>query len=279
MKVRIITAVVALAILLPILIFSDTILFPLAMAVLSFVGALEMLRAWGYLHHFAVSIPALGLSAALPLLVYFLPFARRYELMLIFLAAYAALMCYWFTYAVLRGGKEKFSDLSACYVALSYITAGFCSLGLLRSAPAGVYLFLIPMIGAWLTDTFAYFSGMLFGRHKLCPTLSPKKTVEGAIGGTVGGVASVVVFGVIVGAVTEFRANILSLILCGLAVSVLSQIGVLIASLIKRERGIKDYGRVFPGHGGVLDRFDSVIATSIVTYVICLLPASAAVLA
>lgn len=121
---------------------------------------------------------------------------------------------------------------------------------------------------AWVCDTGAYFSGMAFGKHKLCPRLSPKKTVEGAIGGTLLTTAAGAILGVILPVGTTYynRDVIYACILIGLAVGVLSQFGDLLASGMKRDLGIKDFGRLIPGHGGIMDRFDSVIFVTPVVY-------------
>lgn len=114
---------------------------------------------------------------------------------------------------------------------------------------------------AWSTDTFAYFGGFLWGNKKLCPKISPKKTIEGAISGIIGSMLVCAIFSYI------FFANyILIFALLGAVGSVVSQVGDLAASQIKRQVGIKDYGNLIPGHGGILDRFDSVIFTAPVVY-------------
>ncbi|MBP5610924.1 MAG: phosphatidate cytidylyltransferase [Clostridia bacterium] len=118
------------------------------------------------------------------------------------------------------------------------------------------------------TDTFAYFTGRFFGRHKLIPEVSPKKTVEGSVGGTVFCIVGYIVFGLVMQFSYGFTVNYWMLGVAGLLVAVISQIGDLIASLIKREHGIKDYGRIFPGHGGVMDRFDSVLTTSVTLWLL-----------
>jgi len=146
-----------------------------------------------------------------------------------------------------------------------YVTISFVSLVCLRRQPRGSVLFLLPFIGAWVSDTFAYFTGRLLGKHKLIPEVSPKKTVEGAVGGVVFTAIAYVVFGLILRE-GNMSVNIVLLAVIGVLVSVLSQIGDLIASVVKRHYGIKDYGKLFPGHGGVMDRFDSVIATAPVLY-------------
>ncbi|MFZ5966553.1 MAG: phosphatidate cytidylyltransferase [Bacillota bacterium] len=116
-------------------------------------------------------------------------------------------------------------------------------------------------ITAWSTDTFAYFSGYFFGSRKLCPNISPKKTVEGAIGGIIG---CVVVSGVF--AYFVVPSFLYQCVIMGFFASILSQVGDLTASIIKRYVGIKDYGKIMPGHGGILDRFDSILFTAPIVF-------------
>lgn len=123
-----------------------------------------------------------------------------------------------------------------------------------------IYIWLIFII-AFGTDTFAYISGNLLGKRKLCPEVSPNKTIEGAIGGVIGSVILTTTFALYFQLGPIWKIVILSII-C----SVLSQLGDLVASQTKRATGIKDYGSIMPGHGGVLDRFDSIIFTAPVVY-------------
>ena len=120
-------------------------------------------------------------------------------------------------------------------------------------------LILLPLVAAFLSDAFALFAGMAFGKHKLAPELSPKKTVEGAVGGFAGAVVCTVLYGVVLQFGFQVTVNYLVLAVYGALGSVASQLGDLSFSYIKREYGIKDFGNILPGHGGVLDRFDSVI--------------------
>ena len=122
-----------------------------------------------------------------------------------------------------------------------------------------------------MTDIFAYFTGRFLGKHKLIPAVSPKKTVEGSIGGIIFCVISTIVFGLIVENffIGSGKANYIVLAVSGIFISVVSQMGDLIMSVIKRHYGIKDYGKLFPGHGGILDRFDSVMAVSVILAGIC----------
>ncbi len=121
-----------------------------------------------------------------------------------------------------------------------------------------VWLIFLTAFG---TDVMAYFSGYLFGKHKLCPVISPKKTIEGSVGGTLGSVILCGVFGYFL--VPEILVHCL---IIGLLGGIISQFGDLTASIFKRKMGIKDYGNLIPGHGGVLDRFDSVLFTAPLVY-------------
>ena len=138
-----------------------------------------------------------------------------------------------------------------------YIIAGFTALSALNYL-YGLWAVAFVLCIAWFTDTFAYFSGMLFGKKKLCPDISPKKTVAGAIGGTL--------FGTLIGmAIFSWACGFSAYAFCALPFSIASQCGDLVASITKRRFDVKDYGKIFPGHGGVLDRFDSVIPVAILT--------------
>jgi phosphatidate cytidylyltransferase len=188
---------------------------------------------------------------------------------LILFGALTFLLLWLYTVAILRRGALLFSSVASLFTAVLYITVGFLAISLLRyHTEAGKYLYLLVFIAPWVTDTFAYFTGRFFGRHKLIPEISPKKTVEGAIGGTFFGILSFIVFGLIMQLSFGYAPNYLVLGVSGALCAFISQIGDLIASLIKRERGVKDYGSIFPGHGGVMDRFDSVLATAPLLYAI-----------
>ncbi len=125
----------------------------------------------------------------------------------------------------------------------------------------GIFFILFAAFGAWMTDVFAFFAGSFLGKHKLCPKISPKKTVEGAIGGVLGCVlTSLILYAVFVNAVWKTEnANYVSVALMSVFLSFISMCGDLTASVIKRNFEIKDFGKLIPGHGGVLDRFDSII--------------------
>ena len=123
----------------------------------------------------------------------------------------------------------------------------------------GQFIVLLPLLAAWGADTCALFAGMLFGKHKLAPVVSPKKTVEGAVGGVVGGAVLVLLAVLVMNALIGLDMPVWAALVLGGVGAVLGEIGDLSFSIIKRQTGIKDYGHIFPGHGGVLDRFDSVL--------------------
>lgn len=155
--------------------------------------------------------------------------------------------------------KYNIMDIGITFLGIIYIPYFLSHIILVRSSFDYKYIWLIFII-AWTSDTFAYFSGYFFGKHKLIPEISPKKTVEGSLGGIIGSVVSCVIFGY------AFKFNLLHMAMIGGLGSVISQFGDLYASAIKRFLGIKDYGKLIPGHGGILDRFDSIILTAPFVY-------------
>jgi phosphatidate cytidylyltransferase len=143
---------------------------------------------------------------------------------------------------------------------------------LTREMNYGIYIVWLIFISSWICDSCAYCVGMLIGRHKLVPKLSPKKSVEGAIGGVIGAMAVGALFdGVLIKRLApELGGTWVIAAICGVG-AVISQVGDLAASAIKRNHDIKDFGKLIPGHGGILDRFDSVIFTAPVIYLLAVL--------
>ena len=142
------------------------------------------------------------------------------------------------------------------------ITFSFSNIVYLKRLTNGQFYVWIPFIIAWCTDSAAYFSGRFLGRHKLCAKISPKKTVEGAFGGIAGSVAGLLIYQAVLWFAFQTAVNPWLLIGLGILGSVTSQMGDLFASIIKRENKIKDFGNIMPGHGGIMDRFDSLLLTT-----------------
>ena len=266
MKTRVITGAVLVAVLIPIAYFSGTYVWCVTMALLSGLGVFEMLRCIGIHKNLFVTLPCVGLGLALPVLAKVFP-QNGFTI----LSVSTGLLMFWlFSVSLFSHGGLPVDTAGCAYFGLTYVLWGFCLLSLIRELEHGAYLFLLPFLGAWISDTFAYFTGRLFGRHKLIPDVSPKKTVEGAVGGVLFAMAFFALYGFVVSKLSpDVHPRYLALFLLGLPVSLISIVGDLVMSLVKRRYGVKDYGKLFPGHGGVLDRFDSVMATSIVLYLLC----------
>lgn len=278
MKTRVLTAIVAIMVLIPVLAFSNTIAFPIICGLFALISVFEITGCIGVRKNWFLSITSflyvIGISALVT--IYFAKaksnpcsiFAMEKLTAIIFAAtfAYIFLVC---AFTMLSLGKIKFNKTAELITWIFYIVFGFMSIALLRrQGEMGAYLYGLVFIGAWMTDTGAYFVGVLFGKHKLIPEVSPKKTVEGAFGGILGCIVGFVLYAFIMQMVADLTVNYIALVLLAIVISVVSQFGDLIASYVKRESGIKDFGFIFPGHGGVLDRFDSIIAVAPAIYFI-----------
>lgn len=269
MKTRVITAVVGLALLAVVLAFFNTILFDLVLSAVCLIAIHEVFSAMGFgkkqWYLYAVAVPY-----TLLIMLTTTQAARALVLPVSFLVVLFFNVC-----QITHVQKLDFGKLAG-YVYFSGVII-FCFYSLIhlkRMLPFenyrydAVYFILLTLCFAWGGDTAAYFAGRAFGKHKLAPVVSPHKTVEGAIGGIVGSVAAGML---LTAAYTLLSAafNVISIQMCpkhylvllfmGAIASVLGILGDLFASAVKRQVGIKDYGTIFPGHGGILDRFDSVM--------------------
>jgi phosphatidate cytidylyltransferase len=168
---------------------------------------------------------------------------------------------------VFMHGKITYKEIAVMFFFSVIITFLLAYITLVRKLENGnIYVWLV-FIGAWISDTFAYFCGTALGKHKLAPHISPKKTVEGSVGGLLGTALALAVYGLIMRHLFDLHGvNYALLALLGVFCSVFGQIGDLSASIIKRECGIKDFGKILPGHGGMLDRFDSVLFVAPLVY-------------
>ena len=276
MKTRVITAIVAICVLVSILVFSATPVFPIAASICALIAVFEIVGCVGVKKVWRLSITTYIFSAAILFLVFshFLNYLNIVNFTsVLFMVVYVYIFII-FAFTMFSKGSIKFSQATELIALVLYVLIGFLAIVLLRHiAPAGKYIYLLVFIGAWMTDTGAYFIGVFFGKHKLIPEVSPKKTVEGALGGILGCVVGYLIFALILNAFFEVKVNYIVLILLAIIISVISQCGDLIASYVKRDKGIKDYGAIFPGHGGMMDRFDSIIAVApIILSIVLLLP-------
>lgn len=176
-------------------------------------------------------------------------------------------------YTVIFNSSNKVMDTLTTFFGFFYVCFIFVHIDLIRNHALGLYFVWLVFISAWGSDTGAYFVGLKFGKHKLIPSLSPKKTVEGAVGGVISAAALAFVYGLIINRFFDIDNTSIIYIypIIGFAGSILGQIGDLAASAMKRYAKIKDFGKIIPGHGGILDRFDSVLLTAPAVYYIMLL--------
>ena len=268
MKTRIITALVALCLFLPFLYFSHTMAFLVLIQILAFVSTYEILRCVGLDKKAPLAIPCYLVSLVIPFLCRY-PEKMHCTRPEMFFLVFFVLTFYLLSAGVFYRQKVDITSIGTLIAMEVYVVFAISSILLLRDSEHGKYMYLLVFIAAWVTDTGAFFAGKAFGRHKLIPEVSPKKTVEGAVGGFIVGVIFMVAYGAVVGYMTDLTPQYLYLAIAGAVMSLGSMLGDLIASLLKRHFGIKDFGWLLPGHGGVLDRFDSVFATAPFLFFLC----------
>ncbi len=250
MKTRILSAIVALPILIYIL-FKGGLLLYLGAGLIALIGLYEFYRV------FSKKQSLLSTVGYVTTVIWFaftvMGIESQYLGML--MAAFV-----FFTMGVMVFSNHSLQSVAFTILGFFYVSFPMSHIVLISKLDQSFFIW-YPFIIAFVTDTFAYFMGKIFGKHKLIPTVSPNKTIEGAIGGALFGTLFSFAYSALF--FPEFKVYAIFL---GLVGSVLSQIGDLIASKIKRLYDIKDYGKIMPGHGGVLDRFDGVIITMPLVY-------------
>ncbi len=258
MKTRILTALVLIPLLVVVLL-SNVYVISAAVTIISVMGLYEFFKATGLKKHKALC--GVGYIAAVLLcLRTYIPVQMYMLLFYIGLVVVFGIM--------LRCHKSvSVTDSGLLCFSLAYIPFLLSTLIDISGLQHGKILLWIVFIGAFATDTFAYFTGVFLGRHKLCPEISPKKTIEGSVGGTVGCIVLLLLYGLLMEKAFNLDINYIKLGILGIIISPISQIGDLTASIIKRKYGVKDYGSLFPGHGGILDRLDSVIMVAPIVYI------------
>jgi phosphatidate cytidylyltransferase len=238
---------------------------------LSFAASFEMLRVLGVHKKKSVFIPTYAMSLLLPFFTHeiFLGVDAKYatDYILICFCVIFVYLLYLMGAAVFSHGELTATKIGEIFMTETYMVFSFTALSILRYIKGGEVAFLLVFIGAWISDVGAYFIGSFIGKHKLIPDVSPKKTVEGAIGGIITAAVAFVLYGLLIDALSAtINPNYVVLAISGALLAVVSQIGDLIASLIKREYGIKDYSNLLPGHGGILDRIDGTMFATVAVY-------------
>lgn len=251
LKSRVLVSVVGVPLLLWVVLAAPTIVMVIALCVLAGIGAYELQQCVS-----REGKKELAFTSAIMAVLTVLWFWRGAEnvALLVFIG-----VVLFFGFAIIKGGEIKFAQIMAGIFgsfAIGYSFAAF-----LRLEAAGFHraYLLLPFILSFACDTFAYIVGCSIGKHKLAPKVSPKKSVEGSVGGLLGNVLCGCIFVFVMNHWFGGAISYGGMVILALACGVVAQVGDLSFSLIKREFGIKDYGKLFLAHGGVLDRFDSVL--------------------
>ena len=274
MKTRIISAVAAL-VLLAVIMFLGREALGIAVFIFAIIGIHEFYGAMESTGYKPIKI--FGWLSCLPLLYLsfrdiinpdgstfsFIPLKGLSMLMFLVILALFCIL-------IFKYDKYKITDIAVTIMGIFYVVFLFSFIILVRymGERGDLYIWLV-FAGAWAPDTAAYFTGVAFGRTKILPVISPKKSLEGSIGGVIGCIAIMLAVGLYLNTRGIYNPNGIPFyhyIILGLLCGIISQIGDWAASAIKRHAGIKDYGRLMPGHGGVLDRFDSILFIAPVIY-------------
>ena len=252
---RLISGIVLVIIAAFLLVEGSTVLYFGSMAI-SLIGLYELYRVM------KIERSAPGFVGYAAVVAYYWIMGNR-EQYVTFLAIISLMIL--MTIYVVTFPKYGTEQITVAFFGIFYVGIMFSYLYQVREMPDGKYLVWLILLSSWGCDTCAYCAGMLLGKHRLAPVLSPKKSVEGAVGGVVGAI----LLGIIYAAATK-GGMVEYAIICGVG-ALISMVGDLAASAIKRNQGIKDYGKLIPGHGGILDRFDSVIFTAPIIYFLSVL--------
>lgn len=253
-KTRLISGIVLVIIALATIISGSWILFFTLLAV-SLIGMRELYKVMKVSDEHVTVLELVGYLGAVLYYIAMKADFGNYGTMAIIISMILILFVYVFGYP-----KYHAEQVMAAFFGVVYVAVMLSFIYLTRSLPDGKFLVWLIFLCSWGCDTCAYCVGMLIGKHKMAPVLSPKKSIEGAVGGVTGAA----LLGVIYAAATQGKMAEYALI-CAVG-ALISMVGDLAASAIKRNQNIKDYGKLIPGHGGILDRFDSVIITAPVIY-------------
>ena len=253
-KTRLISGIVLVIIALATIISGSWILFFTLLAV-SLIGMRELYKVMKVSDEHVTVLELVGYLGAVLYYIAMKADFGNYGTMAIIISMILILFVYVFGYP-----KYHAEQVMAAFFGVVYVAVMLSFIYLTRNLPDGKFLVWLIFLCSWGCDTCAYCVGMLIGKHKMAPVLSPKKSIEGAVGGVVGAA----LLGVIYAAATQGKMAEYALI-CAVG-ALISMVGDLAASAIKRNQNIKDYGKLIPGHGGILDRFDSVIITAPVIY-------------
>lgn len=267
MKVRTIASLIIVPVVLLISLATPKLVSALCWGILAAIGAYELLHSAKLVRQPRMVCYSMVAAFLMAIWSYFeCPHAVAVVIVLMFFILL-------FMEMMISKMKISFTRVALCFAAGIIIPYLLCSLVRILVMPIGRYYILMPFTIAFASDCCAYLVGYKFGKHKMAPLISPKKSVEGLIGGLIGAVVCMIGYGLVLQYAFDFRVNYVFVVLYALIGSVGGVFGDLCFSVIKRQTGIKDYGNLIPGHGGVLDRFDSmIIVAPLVETMLLLMP-------
>ncbi len=263
---RLISGIVLLAVSIGAIALNGPVLFAFLLAI-SLIGMFELYRAVGIGKSPLCLLAIISYAAAVVYYILVFLGLKDFYFLSITGALIAVMFVYVFTYP-----RYHAEEVMAAFFGIVYVAVCLSCIYQVRNLHEGEWLVWLIYLSAWGCDTFAYCFGMLFGRHKMAPVLSPKKSVEGAIGGVAGAAAAAAVYALCMNHFVggDIKRVIAFAVICACG-GLISMVGDLAASAIKRNHKIKDYGRLIPGHGGILDRFDSIIVTAPATLLLVMI--------
>ena len=266
---RLMSSVVLVILALVLLLTGDGVL-ALGMLILSLIAFRELTKACGVIAEGQKNNALEAVGYAGIVLYYLVVYGSEYPVYWVGMLALIFLgMMFVYVFSFPRFRAEQVMTAFFCAF---YAPVLFTFIFLTRNLPNGIYMVWMIFISSWICDTCAYLTGMAIGKHKLAPVLSPKKSIEGAVGGVVGSALVGAAFGyfALERVFADQNVTWIAALICGVG-AVISQVGDLAASGIKRNHDIKDYGKLIPGHGGIMDRFDSVLFTAPIIYYLAIL--------
>ena len=267
-KTRLLSGILLVIIALITLITGGNLLFLVLLAI-SLIGMTELYRVFS-IEKKAPGIVGYVFALLYYALLYFRPLLPGEELNWFMLLFMGYLIC---QMAVLVFAYPRYNtqQIMAAFFGMFYVSVMLSYIYQTRILPGGIFTVWLVFVCSWGCDTCAYCVGMLIGKHKMAPVLSPKKSIEGGIGGIAGAALIGVLYALAINHWGNAGADVAAYAVIGAAGGAISQVGDLAASAIKRYHNIKDYGKLIPGHGGILDRFDSVIFTAPIIYYLAIL--------
>jgi len=267
MKTRILAAVVLLPLLLLLLLAAPEIVAAIVLSLLLSLAAYELLYRTRLIRNVRFVIYSAVMAAVIGMWSYF---GAIHAYAMLAVLVFCIVM---FTEMMRNHVKIRFEMIAMCFMAGIIVPYMLSALVRILTMHNGREVVMIPFVIAFLSDAGAYFAGLFFGKHKLAPVVSPKKTIEGVVGGLIASVVGMLIYGLIMQLAMKYRVNYGLAILYGIAGSGAGVFGDLCFSVIKRQTGIKDYGNLIPGHGGILDRFDSLMTVApLIESLLILLP-------